>query len=252
MAKKNEEIIYVVGKASTEPPPEEGLPPWMATFADMVTLLLCFFVLLLSFSNQDIANFEAMKGSMRDAFGVQFQDKRAKHMAFSESPYEASSTSAAAKKKMAALEVEIRDFIAAGKMQGLMAVNTDQHGVLVRVPTRAIFKPGTAEVNPHALKVLDKVASVMKNRDFNLVVRGHTDDRATRNNIYSSNWELSAARAASCLRYILKKTGISPNRLKAVGYAGTKPLVPNSSDRNRAINRRVEFYYQPPSDSGKW
>ncbi|WP_051249562.1 OmpA/MotB family protein [Maridesulfovibrio zosterae] len=250
MAKKKEEIIYVVGKPPSEPPPEEGLPPWMATFADMVTLLLCFFVLLLSFSNQDIANFESMKGSMREAFGVQFEDKGAKNMAFSSSPYAESSVKAKAKKDLKALEVDIRAFITAGKVQKLMAVNSDQQGVLVRVPSRAIFKPGTADINPQSAHLLDKVASIMKKKKFNLVVRGHTDDRATNNNIYSSNWELSAARAASCLRYILKKSGVSSHRMKAVGYAGTKPLVPNTSNRNRAINRRVEFYYQPPSD--KW
>lgn len=250
MAKKEEEIIYVVAKPSSEPPPEEGLPPWMATFADMVTLLLCFFVLLLSFSNQDIANFETLKGSMKDAFGVQFNDKTGKHMAFSDSPNTASSMRAEAKKKMEALQLDIRAFITAGKLQKLMAVNTDQQGVLVRVPSRAIFKPGTAEINPRAAKLLDKVAGIMKHKNLNMVVRGHTDDRATKNNVYSSNWELSAARAAACLRYILKKSGISDTRVKAVGYAGTKPLVPNTSNRNRAINRRVEFYYEPPSD--KW
>ncbi|MFW5500183.1 MULTISPECIES: OmpA/MotB family protein [unclassified Maridesulfovibrio] len=249
MPRKKEEIIYIVAKAKTEPPPEEGLPPWMATFADMVTLLLCFFVLLLSFANQDVANFETLKGSMRDAFGMQSQDKSGKHMAFSKSPHSASSVSAKAKKDMHALEVDIRAFISAGKMEKLMAVNTDQQGVLIRVPTRAIFKPGTAQINPKVAHVLDKVASIMKKKDFNLVVRGHTDDRATKNNIYSSNWELSAARAASCLRYILKKSGVSSTRVKAVGYSGTKPLVPNTSNRNRAINRRVEFYYQPPSDN---
>jgi len=245
---KKEEIIYIEAKAPAEPPPEEGLPPWMATFADMVTLLLCFFVLLLSFANQDVANFETLKGSMKDAFGVQTKDKTGKHMAFSKSPHTASSMSAKAKKSMQALEVDVRAFIAAGKMNKLMAVNSDQQGVLVRVPSRAIFMPGTATINPKVAKILDKVAGIMKKKNFNLVVRGHTDDRATRNNIYSSNWELSAARAASCLRYVLKKSGISSKRVKAVGYAGTKPLVPNTSDRNRAINRRVEFYYQPPSD----
>ncbi|CCO22698.1 OmpA/MotB family protein [Maridesulfovibrio hydrothermalis] len=249
MAKKKEEIIYVLAKAPSEPPPEDGLPPWMATFADMVTLLLCFFVLLLSFSNQDIANFESLKGSMAEAFGVQFQDKTGKKMPFSEQEYKASSMKAAAKKNLEALEVDIRAFVTAGKLQKLMAVNSDQQGVLVRVPSRAIFKPGTAEINPRSTKLLDKVANIMKKRNFNLVVRGHTDDRVTRNNVYSSNWELSAARAASCLRYILKKSGVSSNRMKAVGYAGTKPLVPNTSNRNRAINRRVEFYYQPPSDT---
>ncbi|WP_320006448.1 OmpA family protein [Maridesulfovibrio sp.] len=248
MPPKDEEIIYIEAKAPVEPPPEEGLPPWMATFADMVTLLLCFFVLLLSFANQDIANFETLKGSMRDAFGVQTQDKTGKHMAFSKSPNEASSASPKAKKNMEALEVDIRAFIAAGKLQKLMSVNTDQQGVLVRVPTRAIFLPGTATINPKAVKLLDKVVGIMKKKNFNLVVRGHTDDRATKNNIYSSNWELSAARAASCLRYILEKSGVSSKRVKAVGYAGTKPLVPNTSNRNRAINRRVEFYYQPPSE----
>ncbi|TIH13749.1 flagellar motor protein MotB [Marinifilum sp. JC120] len=250
MPPKKEKIIYIEAKAPTEPPPEEGLPPWMATFADMVTLLLCFFVLLLSFANQDVANFETLKGSMRDAFGMQTQDKSGKQMAFSKSPHSASSDKAKAKKKMEALEVDIRAFISAGKLQKLMSVNTDQQGVLVRVPTRAIFMPGTAQINPKALKMLDKVASIMKKKDFNMVVRGHTDDRATKNNIYSSNWELSAARAASCLRYILKRSGVSSKRVKAVGYAGTKPLVPNTSNRNRAINRRVEFFYQPPSD--KW
>ncbi|WP_319763930.1 OmpA family protein [Maridesulfovibrio sp.] len=248
MPPKKEEIIYIEAKAPAEPPPEEGLPPWMATFADMVTLLLCFFVLLLSFANQDVANFETLKGSMKDAFGVQTKDKTGKHMAFSKSPHTASSMSAKAKKSMQALEVDVRAFIAAGKMNKLMAVNSDQQGVLVRVPSRAIFMPGTATINPKVAKILDKVAGIMKKKNFNLVVRGHTDDRATRNNIYSSNWELSAARAASCLRYVLKKSGISSKRVKAVGYAGTKPLVPNTSDRNRAINRRVEFYYQPPSD----
>ncbi|WP_051677135.1 OmpA/MotB family protein [Maridesulfovibrio frigidus] len=248
MAKKEEEIIYIMGKPPVTPPPEEGLPPWMATFADMVTLLLCFFVLLLSFANQDIANFEKLKGSMTEAFGVQTMDKSGRKVAYSESPFSASSLKKSAKKDMAALELDIRAFINAGKVSKLMSVNSDQQGVLVRVPSRAIFKPGTALLDPRIHKVLNKISNLMKTKNFNLVVRGHTDDRATKNNVYASNWELSAARAASCLRYILEKSGVSPTRVKAVGYAGTKPLVPNTSNRNRALNRRVEYYYQPPSD----
>ncbi|OEU69248.1 MAG: flagellar motor protein MotB [Desulfovibrio sp. S3730MH75] len=238
-----------MGKAPVSPPPDEGLPPWMATFADMVTLLLCFFVLLLSFANQDVANFEKLKGSMTDAFGVQTLDRSGRKVAYSDSPFSASSAKKAAKKDMATLELDIRAFINAGKVSKLMSVNSDQQGVLVRVPSRAIFKPGTAMLDPRIHKVLNKISSLMKTKKFNLVVRGHTDDRATKNNVYASNWELSAARAASCLRYILKKSGVSPTRVKAVGYAGTKPLVPNTSNRNRALNRRVEYYYQPPSDA---
>ncbi|SMF36753.1 OmpA/MotB family protein [Desulfovibrio gilichinskyi] len=246
--KKGEDIIYIMGKAETGPPPEEGLPPWMATFADMVTLLLCFFVLLLSFANQDIANFEKMKGSIQDAFGVQFKDKSGRHVAYSDSKFSESSVKETAKKDMAALELDIRAFINAGDISKLMSVTTDQNGVLVRVPSRVLFKPGTATLDPGIHGVLDKISGIMKTKNFNLVVRGHTDDLPTHNNVYDSNWELSAARAATCLRYILQKSGVSHTRVKAVGYAGTKPLVPNTSTQNRAINRRVEYYYQPQSN----
>jgi chemotaxis protein MotB len=252
MAKnKEEDIIFIEGKADDGPPPEEGLPPWMATFADMVTLLLCFFVLLLSFANQDIANFETMKGSMSKAFGVQYADKSAKNMAFSESPNAASSTKKSAKKDLQALALELRAFVSDGNVAKLMHVNMEQTGVMVRVPTRAVFKAGTAEINESAKPILDKVAQQMSKKNLNLVVRGHTDDRPTRGNRYASNWELSAARAAACLRYIKDRSGISPNRMKAVGYAGTRPLVPNTSNENRQINQRVEFYYQPSGD-GDW
>lgn len=81
-------------------------------------------------------------------------------------------------------------------------------------------------------------------------MRGHTDDIPVRSAKYPSNWELSAARAAAALRYIVEKGGINPSRLKAVGYAGTRPLVPNTSEANRAINRRVEFYFHRPRVEG--
>lgn len=247
--KDQEDIIFVEGKADDGPPPEEGLPPWMATFADMVTLLLCFFVLLLSFANQDIANFETLKGSMTRAFGVQHSDRSAKNVAFSESEHTASSMKEDAKKDLKALALDMRAFVNEGKISRLMKMNIDQMGVMIRVPSRALFKPGTAQINTRAKGILDKVAQQMSKKNLNLIVRGHTDDQPTKGNSYSSNWELSAARAAACLRYIKDRAGVSPNRLKAVGYAGTKPLVPNTSAKNRAINQRVEFYYQPPGDS---
>lgn len=247
--KKDEDIIFIEGKAKEGPPPEEGLPPWMATFADMVTLLLCFFVLMLSFANQDIANFESMKGSMAKAFGVQYLDKKAKNMAFSDSEFTASSAKKSAKKDLKALALELRAFASEGNVTRLMKVNQEQTGVMIRVPARAIFKPGTAEINDKAKTILNAVAHQMTKKNLNLIVRGHTDDKPTKDNEYSSNWELSAARAAACLRYIKDKARISSNRLKAVGYAGTRPLVPNTSNENRAINQRVEFYYQPPGDN---
>ena len=86
---------------------------------------------------------------------------------------------------------------------------------------------------------------------FNLIIRGHTDGDLTESSMYHSNWALSAARAARCLRYILENSSVPASRMKAVGYADAKPILPSTSEENRRINRRVEFFYLPQGRS-KW
>ena len=91
--------------------------------------------------------------------------------------------------------------------------------------------------------------SLLKEHNFNLVVRGHSDNQAFKNNIFPSNWELTSSRAAACLRYVLEKGGIPATRLKAVGFADSQPLLPNNSAANQMVNRRMEFYFHRPSHS---
>lgn len=122
-------------------------------------------------------------------------------------------------------------------------VSSDKVGVLLHVNNAVMFLPGSPQLKPEALKLLDDVVAVMKKIKVDLVVRGHTDDVEAGNGGNMSKFELSAMRAASCVRYIVEKGGIPSTRVKAAAYADSNPIAPNTSDQNRAINRRVEFLY---------
>ncbi len=232
-----------------EPPQEEGLPAWMATFADMVTLLLTFFVLLLSFSNQDIQMFRDIMGSIQDAFGARIERKKDKFMTINPSYVEQEGKITPKENKiLQGIAVRVKSALKIDpEMSKTTGVVSDKDGVLVKMDSNAMFDPGSAKLTPDGQKFLNVIYAILRDFKYNLVVRGHTDDRETPSRAYPSNWELSAARASAALRYLMEKGGINPSRVKAVGYAGTRPLAPNDSPANRARNNRVEFFVYRPS-----
>lgn len=249
MAKKVAEEIKK--KPPEEPPVDEGLPAWMATFADMVTLLLCFFVLLLSFAEQSEEKYRDALGSIKGAFGVKEIRAVSDEMALF-------NTSQTAKELTAKISHDERLLLGViMRIKSLLedeseelvegtGVTADRDGVVFSANSASIFKPDSAELSPEANRILNKVITVLKDYKLNLVVRGHTDDSPISTPRYPSNWELSAARAAMALDYILDKGDIEISRAKAVGYADTRPAVPNDSVVNRHKNQRVEFYLHMP------
>lgn len=249
MTRKTEEVVQ--RKPLREPPCDEGLPPWMATFADMMTLLLCFFVLLLSFAEQSEEKYRDALGSLRGAFGVRELRTVSDDMAQFD-------TSKATKELAAKISTDERLLLGVvmrikslmededSKLKEGTGVTADRDGVIFSADSATLFRPGTAALVADADKVLDKVIAVLKEYKLSLVVRGHTDDRPVSSPKFPSNWELSSARAAVALDYILRKSGIGINRAKAVGYADTRPAAPNDSDENRLRNQRVEFYLHMP------
>lgn len=237
-------------KEPDAPPPEEGIPAWMATFADMVTLLLCFFVLLLSFTTQDINNFKVMMGSVTEAFGVQTKDKGALSVPYSDARFKFEDRRAK-NKEMIEVGAVLREYIRSRDLSRTARVSNEKSGVMFRLTNSSMFAPGSARLEPTAAKGLQVVIDSLKKNDFNLIIRGHTDGERPTSGPYKSNWELSAARAAACLRWIVANSDIPPERMKAVGYASAKPLLPSTSEANRKINRRVEFFFVP-DDNRAW
>lgn len=249
MAEQAEEVIPK--KKPEEPQGDEGLPAWMATFADMVTLLLCFFVLLLSFAEQSEEKYRDALGSIKGAFGVKEIRAVADDMALfstSETAKEMTSNISHDERLLLGVVMRIKSLLEDEDMilkEGA-GVTADRDGVVFSANAASMFKPGTADLAPSAERILQKVIKVLKDYKLNLVVRGHTDDRPISTKKFPSNWELSAARAAVALDYIITHGGIEINRAKAVGYADTRPSVPNDSEENRKKNQRVEFYLHMP------
>ncbi|NJB68452.1 chemotaxis protein MotB [Desulfobaculum xiamenense] len=242
------EQIQIPKRKDDGPEVQEGLPEWMATFADMMTLLLCFFVLLLSFANQDLANFRTLMGSIRDAFGVQKERPQATFAAYSPTRLESKGVKLNQDQRVVLdLTMQLRALVEDDtELKRSAGVTAEREGVLVRVESAYLFDQGKASLRPGSEKMLENVLKILKEYNFNCVIRGHTDDREEGGSLYPSNWELSSARAAAALRWLVEKGGIEARRLKAVGYAGTRPLVPNDRAEDRTRNRRVEFLLHRP------
>ncbi len=234
------------------PPCEEGLPGWMATFSDLCTLLMTFFVLLLSFSTMDIIKFKQMMGSMEKAFGYTTEE----HGAFEAkaSTPVTIQLSDQENKMLDNMEIgnKIKQDIQESGMEKDVEVEVSENGVMMRLRGKVAFPPGKATLNPKMKPLLAKVAKILKEHpDYYLKVLGHTDNIPIKSNKYDSNWELSAARAVRVIQYLVDKYKINPKRLTAIGYGDTRPLVPNNSPENRAKNRRVEFIFYKKGMTGE-
>jgi len=222
----------------------EGAPDWMVTFADMMSLLLTFFVLLLSFSTIEIVAFKAMSGSMKDAFGLKSEfDIMDTPMGAQVLPKPAPAyTKNPVESPTQVMTVKLRDALEKAEMKDQGNVEVTERGVTLRLEGDAIFDSGQTDLKQGSLELLDALMQIALDSPGTIEVEGHTDDVPIRSSRFPSNWELSAARAGSAVRYLSAK-GLPALRRKAIGYADTRPLVPNDSAENRAKNRRVEFLF---------
>jgi len=124
----------------------------------------------------------------------------------------------------------------------------DDNGVVVNLPSGALFNSGRARLNASGRELMERVGTALQNLDNDIVVEGHTDsipvsgDLAT---IFPSNWELSVARAANTVNYLENAAGMSPERLAATGFGQQRPVAPNDTRDGRALNRRVEIVVLP-------
>lgn len=237
-------------RGGDEPQAEEGLPLWMATFADLVTLLLCFFVLLLSFAQQDANKFKTLAGSVKNAFGIQVKRKTANFAAFSPAKYERSDVKLKDEDQMIlGMLLEIKSYMLEDpSFQNVATVTADNKGLIIRIPVTSFFGPGSAALEAESEKLLDGAINILKQHTVNMVVRGHTSNTVEQTKVYPTNWELSSARAAALLRAIMSRSDIPASRLKAVGYADSRPLLPNNTEENKKLNNRMEFYIHRPED----
>lgn len=259
-----------------ELPEEEkrAIPAWVVTFADLMSLLMCFFVLLLSFSEIDAQKFKQIAGELSKAFGVQREipaleipmgtspifDK------FSPAPPEPTvvneirqtttdqqpqlqtlndpteqAVQDAIQEQMDANLAEILEVLEPAIMDGRINVSEDQRRIVIRVEEKGSFPSGSAQLTWEFEGLLLDMAEVLADMPGDLAVEGHTDNIPIRTERFFSNWDLSAARAAAVANVLLARDQVSPERLRVTGLADTRPRVANTTADNRAKNRRVEI-----------
>lgn len=249
------------------------LPAYMATFADLMSLLMCFFVLLLSFAEIDAIKYKMVVLSLEKAFGVQRDvvaeaiPKGTSIIAQEFSPGEPKPTPlnivrqettdetrdvlkvtmdaeavAEAQAKQVAEEVEeFKQALESEIERGLIVVENQLNRIVIRIRERGSFPSGDATLNQDFVPILKKINEVLTQTDGLIAVAGHTDNIPISTSRYRSNWELSTSRATSVVHELLRYNTIPPERFVLEGYADTRPLAPNDSAENRATNRRVEI-----------
>lgn len=233
-----------------EPEPEESEDTsWMATFSDMVTLLLVFFVLLVSMSNVEVKRFQTVFGSMRMAFGGlsssevaggQMQSNANNNM--QQSVQDLMRIRQELLKNQENVFDAIQSYLSKKNVEGDVGAVLDEGTITLTIGDNLLFKEGSEELSPGAEEQLGTILEVIEaNREMTVNIKGYTDDSPIPAGArFKNNWELSALRAVNVLRWLVEH-GIDPLRITATGMGDLNPRFPNDSPKNRAKNRRVEF-----------
>lgn len=268
-----------------------GTPGWVVTFADMMTLLLCLFVLMLAASSTNTEKYKALAEHLHGSFGARWMlsldskapyngppmfeeekgtqgEQKEKPVEESEVPPDEAGTAkeppqeehpldplamntelADAKLTVADLAqiraAETRDALSKVLKEeiekGMLTLKMKKDRVVISLPDKAAFPAGSADLTEQSLEPLERIAKILAETKGVIRVSGHTDDTPISTAQFRSNWDLSSARAASVVQYLLNHANIEAKRIVAMGHADSQPVAPNDTEANRARNRRVEI-----------
>lgn len=226
---------------------KENLERWLLTYADLITLLLAFFVMLYVFSKQDTRKYDAMTMQLKAIFsggtGVVDEGGRTGSQTI-ESAAEGPSDIEIRRE----LEKQIKGLAKAEGLEDTISVITDERGIVIRIMDKAFYDTGKADLKENARETLDTIAPVIKGIPNEIRIEGHTDNVPISTYEFKSNWELSVRRATEVVKYLIENGGVLPERISAAGYAEYRPVAENDTDVNRALNRRIEIIVLNASD----
>ncbi|OKL36217.1 flagellar motor protein MotS [Domibacillus mangrovi] len=215
-------------------------PKWMVTFSDLVTLILVFFVLLFSMSQIDKAKFQKISESFRD------QQSFDENSSIVPGEYPNEEIKPGGEASLDQLYEEIKVFLQENDLGQTADVIRDERGVVLVLEEKLLFDSGKAALTLGSYTYMEKIGTLFADMPNMIKVEGHTDNRPIQSAVYPSNWELSTSRASSVIRYFINEFSLEPARFVAVGYADTRPLVPNTTEENMQKNRRVEIIMIDP------
>ena len=221
---------------------EEGAPLWVVTFGDLMSLLMCFFVLLLSFSEMDRKKYRMVSGSMAHAFGIQrekpvFESPKGQKMIARE--FDQAIVSTKIEESIQPIIDEIQNEYE--ELKDAVELEIGEDTVTIRMMGETTFDTGKSELHPAFRPLLKKIGAVLSQTKGEIIIAGHTDNIPLSGGLFGSNLGLSMARAGSVAEYLLRTTAIDPKRLSTMGFGEYRPLTSNDTVRGRRKNRRVEI-----------
>lgn len=253
---------------------------WLVSYADFITLLFAFFVVMYAVSAVNQNKYKQLASSLESAFGSsKIEQIEQKEQLEGGNPGNGKSGNtdevrpeaeqrmghsfikpfAAVKERnekwrrereaMTAMALDVSEALSPLIDQGMVRVLQNNRGIRIDIESSVLFAPGSADLEVSALQPLLEVAGLLAGKPNAIQVEGHTDDVPIRNYLFYSNWELSAVRASSVVR-LLVQNGIAEQRLSAVGYGSAQPLGDNATEKGRAQNRRVSIMvlYSAPEE----
>ncbi|KMJ57068.1 flagellar motor protein MotS [Bacillus sp. LL01] len=253
-------------KRQKRAPAEKGAPKWMVTFSDLFMLVLVFFILLFSMSQIDLVKFKAVAESFKQVnildynpsavpfenptdFSVNTESTNNQDDVSNEQDETETETETKTGRESDSLQellVEVKVFLAENDLEDVVVANRTERGIVLVLEEKVLYETAEARILPIAHPFLDKVGMLLTKIPNLVKIEGHTDNRPISTDKFPSNWELSAARASSVIRYLVDSHDLDPERFVAVGYGDTRPIVENISSENYQKNRRVEIVISDP------
>ncbi len=223
---------------------------WLLTYSDLITLLMVFFTVLYSMSRVDAEKFKALAGSLRSSF---FSGSSGGSSGTGFMPGGAGGAEGGGGDVLEDLGYELAAETESLSSQGSVSIYYGDRGLTISLGA-VLFRPGEADLLSEAKAILDKVSPTIAKVPNYVSVEGYTDNLPISTHDFPSNWELSARRATNVIHYLVDSSKIPASRFFVVGYGEYRPVAPNNTERNRAMNRRVDIVIlkaAPVNDQGR-
>ncbi|MBB6216884.1 chemotaxis protein MotB [Anaerosolibacter carboniphilus] len=199
---------------------------WLITYSDMITILLCFFIIFFIYTSKELTNLSSENKDLKkenDSLAAQL-------FGLHKNGRDPKSTSE-----------DFMTFLEKNNLQDQVDIIENERGLLIRFRDSVLFQSGQAGISPDGYLLLDQIGAQLQRVNNNIIVEGYTDNVPIRTKEYPSNWELSVARSIQVVKYLTENKGIAKNRVSVSGYGERNPIDSNSTPEGRANNRRIEI-----------
>jgi chemotaxis protein MotB len=207
---------------------------WLLTYADLITLLMIFFVIMYAMSNVDTKKYEQLNKSLNGVFeggdGIMTGTEN-----------KMPSDTVVEQQNLENLKKQLEEYIHTNNLDKSVSINIEPKGLVISLKDTIMFDTGKAQIKETSKDKLIEIGKMFNKTDNYIRVEGHTDNIPIKNGDFKSNWELSAIRSTNVIELFINYSNVSPERLSSVGYGEFRPIADNSTEEGKSKNRRVDI-----------